>query len=240
MTRSDERATPGPTYAGRMAPERRAVLLLLGLAVAGQGLRVWWSAPGSAPGAVTLFPGVPVGAPLVHRDSSVALTRPLAPGESIDLDRAPAIELARLPRVGMNLARAIVADREARGPFGSLSGLDRVPGVGPGLLRVIKAHARFSAAGTGILSGPDRSIPMKAEDPPGEPWADSERLTPLDLNTATARQLEDLPLVGPALAVRIVAYRSRHGSFPAVDSLIRVPGIGPATLARVRDRLRVE
>lgn len=223
-----------------MAPERRAILLLLGLAVAGQGLRVWRSAPDSAPGAVTLFPGVPVGAPVAHRDSSVALTRSLAPGESIDLDRAPAIELARLPRVGMALARAIAGDREARGPFGSLGALDRVPGVGPGLLRVIKAHARFSAAGTVIPSGPDPSIPMEAEDPPEEAGANSESLTPLDLNTATAPQLEALPLLGPALAGRIVAYRKRHGSFPAVDSLIRVPGIGPATLARIRDRLRVE
>lgn len=213
-------------YRGGMSPERRAVLLLLGLAVSGQGLRVWCAAPGSAPGAVTLLPGVPSGAPLAHRDSSIALTRPLAPGETIDLDRAPAIELARLPRVGMALARAIAADREARGPFGSLQALDRVSGVGPGLLRIIGNHARFSAAG-----------PVGASDPGSVTEREPARL---DINTATAEELERLPLVGPALAGRIVAARERHGRFPAVDSLVRVPGIGPATLARLRDRLRVE
>lgn len=210
-----------------MSPERRAVLLLLGLAVAGQGLRVWWSTPDSAPGAVTLLPGVPSGAPLAHRDSSIALTRPLAAGETIDLDRAPAIELARLPRVGMGLARAIAADREARGPFGALEALDRVPGVGPGLLRVIGKHARFSAAGT-------------AEAPTQGAAAQGESYRRLDLNAATARELEDLPLLGPALAGRIVAHRERHGRFTTVDSLIQIPGIGSATLTRLRDRLRVD
>lgn len=214
-----------------MAPERRAVVLLLGLAVAGQALRVWWTAPGSAPGSVTLFPGVPTGSPLAHRDSSVALTRALAAGETIDLDRAPPVELARLPRVGMALARAIVADREARGPFGSLEALDRVPGVGPGLLRTIGPYARFSAPETrsaGLPAGPTGAAPAAGRPPA------------LDLNLATTEQLEGLPLVGPALARRIVAHRAAHGPFRSVDSLVRVRGIGPAILARIRDRLTVE
>ncbi len=215
-----------------MAPERRAVVLLLGLAVAGQALRVWWSTPDSPPGSVSLFPGVPTGSPSAHRDSSVALTRPLAPGETIDLDRAPPIELARLPRVGMVLARIIAADREARGPFGSLQALDRVPGVGPGLLRSIGPYARFSAH----IVPPDPVVTRPAAGaaapaaPPGV----------LDLNRATAEQLEGLPLVGPALAQRIVAHRTAQGPFRSVDSLVRVRGIGPAILARIRDRLRVE
>lgn len=220
------------SYPRPMAPERRAVVLLLGLAVTGQALRVWWTAPGSAPGSVTLFPGVPTGSPLAHRDSSVALTRALTPGETIDLDRAPPVELARLPRVGMALARAIAADREARGPFGSLEALDRVPGVGPGLLRTIGPYARFSAPETppaGLPAGPAGGGPAGASRPPA-----------LDLNLATIEQLEGLPLVGPALARRIVAHRAAHGPFPSVDSLVRVRGIGPAILARIRDRLKVE
>jgi competence protein ComEA len=62
----------------------------------------------------------------------------------------------------------------------------------------------------------------------------------LNLNAASVGDLERLPFIGPYMAAQIVAFREKHGPFPAVDSLVRVPGIGPATLLRVRDRLRVE
>lgn len=217
-----------------MSPERRAVLLLLGLAVLGQGVRTWLAAPGAPPGEVRLLGAGPAGAPTAHRDSSLAHTRPLRTGESIDLDRAGAAEIARLPRVGVGLARKIVADRETRGPFGGLAGLDRVPGIGPGLLAAIAPHAKFS--GTAAL-------PQETSSPTtsGTPDPPSARAGPsLDLNTATAAELEALPFVGPYMAQQIVAHRERHGRFTVVDSLVRVPGVGPATLARIRGRLRVD
>ena len=95
-----------------MSPERRAVLLLLGLALLGQGVRVALGRPGVPPGQLLLQGGGPPGAPRAHRDSSLAHARLLAAGDRIDLDRAAAAEIARLPRVGPGLARAIVADRE--------------------------------------------------------------------------------------------------------------------------------
>jgi competence ComEA-like helix-hairpin-helix protein len=42
------------------------------------------------------------------------------------------------------------------------------------------------------------------------------------------------------MAGRIVAYRHRHGSFGSVDDLLKVGGLGPATLAKVRESLAVE
>ncbi len=214
-----------------MSPERRAVLLLLGLALLGQAVRVGLGRPGSPPGQVLLQGGGPPGAPRVHRDSSVAQARPLGAGDRIDLDRAGAAEIARLPRIGPGLARAIVADRERRGPFGGLEGLDRVSGVGPGLLAAIAPYAAFSAAGAAGGSVGAGSPPASA---PG-----SSDPGPLDLNAATVAELEALPFVGPYMAGQIVAFRERHGPFAAVDSLVRVPGVGPATLARLRERLRV-
>lgn len=220
-----------------MPPERRAVLLLLGLAVLGQWLRGRAATPDAPPGEARLLAGGPPGSPRAHRDSSLAIGRPLAPGETIDLDRAGVAEVARLPRVGLTLARTIVAYREAHGPFGSLEGLDRVPGIGAGLLSAIGGQVRFSTAGR-----PERPLApisgLTAESSPVAGVRPAESV--VHLNRATAEELERLPFVGPYMARQIIAFRERHGPFAAVDSLVRVPGVGPATLARVRERLTIE
>jgi competence protein ComEA len=65
----------------------------------------------------------------------------------VDPDRASAAELERLPGVGPALAARIVADRERRGPFGSLAGLDRVSGIGPHLLERLGPAVTFSGTG---------------------------------------------------------------------------------------------
>ena len=62
---------------------------------------------------------------------------------------------------------------------------------------------------------------------------------PVDLNTATAEQLEELPGVGPATSRAILAYRSSHGRFRSVTELLEVPGIGPAKLEALRPLVRV-
>ncbi len=61
----------------------------------------------------------------------------------------------------------------------------------------------------------------------------------IDLNTATAGELEELPGVGPVLAARIVGYRDEHGPFSTVEDLLDVAGIGEAKLAQLRVGLRV-
>ena len=62
---------------------------------------------------------------------------------------------------------------------------------------------------------------------------------PLNLNTATIEQLDELPGVGPATAQKILAYRDEHGGFGSVDELGEVPGIGDVRLAALRDLVRV-
>jgi competence protein ComEA len=57
----------------------------------------------------------------------------------------------------------------------------------------------------------------------------------IDLNTATAEQLDTLPGVGPATAQKIVADRTANGPFRSVEDLLRVPGIGPAKLEALKD-----
>ncbi len=61
----------------------------------------------------------------------------------------------------------------------------------------------------------------------------------VNLNTATAAELEALPRIGPALAQRIIDYRREHGAFQTVDDLLAVKGIGPALLATLRPYVTV-
>ena len=65
------------------------------------------------------------------------------------------------------------------------------------------------------------------------------RSGPLNLNTATAEQLESLPGVGPATAAAIIEHRRRIGGFASVDGLLAVSGIGPSKLDQIRDLVAV-
>jgi competence protein ComEA len=61
----------------------------------------------------------------------------------------------------------------------------------------------------------------------------------IDVNTASAEALDELPGIGPAIAQAIISYRDEHGPFGSVDELVEVPGIGEAKLAQLRDLITV-
>ena len=68
----------------------------------------------------------------------------------------------------------------------------------------------------------------------------TESKAAVDINIATAAELETLDGIGPVLAQRIISYREQNGPFKAVEELDSVSGIGPKRLAAIRDRCVVE
>ena len=69
--------------------------------------------------------------------------------------------------------------------------------------------------------------------------APTEPGVPLNLNTATLEQLDELDGIGPATAQSILDYREEHGGFGSVEELGQVPGIGDVRLASLREQVRV-
>ena len=61
----------------------------------------------------------------------------------------------------------------------------------------------------------------------------------VNINNATAAQLEVLAGVGPVMAAKIIAYRTAHGKFTAIDEIAKVPGFGKAKFAVVKSQLRI-
>jgi competence protein ComEA len=83
------------------------------------------------------------------------------------------------------------------------------------------------------------SFALAPPPPTGDPSGPPSPAEPLDLNAATAAQLDSLPGVGPATAAAIVEHRERDGPFASVDALLDVRGIGPAKLEAIRPLVRV-
>ncbi|HEY0776335.1 MAG TPA: helix-hairpin-helix domain-containing protein, partial [Gemmatirosa sp.] len=85
------------------------------------------------------------------------------PDGPLDVNRADSAALDALPGVGPALARRIVVDRAARGPYASMAELSRVPGIGAGMERRLAGAVRFGGVtfppGGRPLSG---SVPAAA------------------------------------------------------------------------------
>jgi len=71
-------------------------------------------------------------------------------------------------------------------------------------------------------------------------WLPAQASDKININTATAAQLQMVKGIGPKTAAAIIAYRNKHGDFKEVDDLDEVKGIGEKKLDKIEDDLTVE
>jgi len=116
-----------------------------------------------------------------------------------------------------------------------IDAIDAAGGARPGSLLQALNLAAPLADGTQIL------VPREGQQgvapPPVSGGAVAGGL--INVNTATATELEELPGVGEVIAQAIVDYRTENGPFTSVDQLLDVSGIGDATLENIRDLVTV-
>lgn len=98
------------------------------------------------------------------------------------------------------------------------------------------ANAGQGNAANAASQGGAQPQPARTLTPAGSAQKGS---TPVNINTATAEELQTLPRIGPAMAQRIIAWREAHGGFRSVDELDAVPGIGPSMLENLRPLVTV-
>ena len=134
------------------------------------------------------------------------------------------------PRVpGLERARLVVWAAVA-----TLSGLWAWPVAEPGVpsVRAMDASCAFVAEGAAWVGGPCRCDEIPAD-------LRGVLSLPLPLATVSAADLERLPGLGPARAQAIVLERARRGGFASLDELQQIRGLGPRSVAALRDHLFV-
>jgi len=106
---------------------------------------------------------------------------------------------------------------------------------------VLRAEVASDAAAdsTSIEEDPPVRVATMTEAPPRRRAAASGPVR-MNLNTASARTLQRLPGVGPAISARIVDYREAYGGFRAPREVMRVKGIGPKTFEKMAPYLFVD
>lgn len=177
-----------------------------------------------------------------------ALAEPgVCPDGRILINEAPKEVFTRLKGVGDKKAEAIVADRTTNGPFATTGALNRVKGVGDKSLEKWAAQITVSCADPVAAGAPPApagdAAPSDAAGEKAEGWAGAgAEANIININTATAAELNGLPGIGQKTADAIIAARAAkpNAKFTSLDELKEVKGIGDAKLEKLRPHLKLE
>ena len=97
------------------------------------------------------------------------------------------------------------------------------------------------SSGVDATPTPPPTLPPKAANSqitPANPASTTGNL--INLNTASAAELEIIKGIGPATAEKIIAYREANGGFKSIEEIVEVKGIGPVTLEKMRAQITVD
>lgn len=157
---------------------------------------------------------------------SIFLFQNVLTAELININTATAEKLDTLPGIGASKAQAIVDYRGLNGAFITIEDIMNVSGIGQATYDGIKDLITVSA---------------DLEDEGGEveenPVVNIDDL--ININTATAEELDTLPDIGATKAQAIVDYREANGLFAQKEDIINVSGIGQATYDNIKDLITV-
>lgn len=152
-------------------------------------------------------------------------------GVPIELDPPPAP-----PSVRVHVAGAVARPGVYVLPAGAIVG-QALEAAGGAIVQADLSHLNLAAP---VAEGQQVLVPRQGTPLPSPDAAAAAPQTGLlDLNRATAPELERLPGIGPVLAQNIVDHRERYGPFRAVEDLLAVSGIGPARLEQLRSLVTV-
>jgi len=154
--------------------------------------------------------------------------------ERIDLNAAGYEELQEIHGIGPALAGRIMEMR-ASCYFYPLSSLIKVRGIGEATLVKIKDEGRAfvnpppGAENTVLCQGPDKTAEEREQDGFEEKETGIREIRRIDINVASAEELQGVTGVGEVFAQRIIEARP----FSSLDELAKVSGIGPKTLEKI-------
>lgn len=156
--------------------------------------------------------------------------------QKVDVNTADAKTLEALPGVGPEIAREIIAAR----PFKSIDDLERVRGIGPERLEVLRNEVTVTppvAATKRRLGEP--TLPPAGRDKASAPRGDAVAShAPVNINTASQQELEVLPGIGPVKAAAIIEARMER-PFASKADIMRVKGIKEETFNQIKDQITV-
>ena len=159
-----------------------------------------------------------------------------AQGRAVDAIAAASGAAADADRDRVNLAGALSDGVQIYVPHRGETAAPAQIQPNGGTANAVQANAANGAAQNGASQGGTQPQPARTLTPAGTAQKGS---TPVNINTATAEELQTLPRIGPAMAQRIIAWREAHGGFRSVDELDAVPGIGPSMLENLRPLVMV-